>query len=135
MNDRFLFFAAAASLLFASGSASSEQTAERLPLYPTIGVDALRAVEATRVNDGIVVSGTIRKRFHSRHMGFDHIHVDLLDRTGKTLTSERVDVCGPRHTNRNSRRFTATVTDLPDGTAAIRVSSHRRWEHSAEFNS
>ena len=131
----FSLYAAATSLLFASGSACSNNATEPLRLYQATGVNTLRSVEMARINDGVVLSGTITKRFHSRHTGFPHIHVDLLDRTGKVLVSERIDVHGPLHTNRYWRRFTATARDLPSDTAAIRVSSHSRWNHSVQFNS
>lgn len=82
MSDHFVYFTATASLLFGTGTAYSDEATQPLRLYQTTGVNTVRSVEVARINDGIVVTGTIWKRFNSRHIGFEHIHIGLLDRAG-----------------------------------------------------
>ncbi|MCP5414590.1 MAG: hypothetical protein H6961_08265 [Chromatiaceae bacterium] len=118
------------TLVLTPSLSSAELTAYPLVIDRSSGSNPFRSVELKQTDNGIVVRGTISKPFHSRHVGFGHIHLDLLDRDGLLLRSKRVDVPGAIHTNRYRHAFTVITKDVPDTTATVHLSSHRGSDHN-----
>ena len=107
--------------LEASAVEDSQVPTLRIASKPS-GITRIHSVQMETAEQGITLTGTIEKRYHSRRRHMGHVDVDLLDAMGEVVATQGVcESDKPWRRYQQRKLFCTLISDLPGDVQALRI--------------